>query len=647
MCGICGKLFHDPQARVSPDLMRRMTQSIAHRGPDGEGTYFSGPVGLGHVRLAIIDLNTGAQPMTNEDGTLWIVFNGEIYNYPELRRELIAKGHRFTSATDTEVIIHLYEEYGAECLQRLRGMFAFAIWNDRNQTLFVARDRVGIKPLYYVDNGMAFLFASEIKALLVDSDVNRSVDPQVLDKFLTFLYLAGRETLFKDIYKLEPGHYLIIKNGRVTDSKYWDLRFERDPSWKSFGQAAEALHELFTKTVKDHMISDVPVGILLSGGVDSTAVLSAAVEETSKRIKTFTVGFQSEDFDDERPYARMAAERFGTEHHEITLSPEEFSSFLPSYVWHMEEPVCEAPAIALYYVSKLARKTVTVLLSGEGGDEAFGGYSKYRYLLMLEKAKSMAGPFKGLLSPCINAVSHINGLSNIGKYAQLIKPRLSDYYFSLASSPFSYFNQNRNRLYSDEFLASASVEKSTEIIRQLFGEVKGRPLLDQMLYVDTKTWLPDDLLIKADKITMANSLELRVPLLDHLVLEFAASLPPNYKVRGMETKRVFKEAFARSIPQAILKRKKTGFPVPLRKWMQHDLRDFAHDILLSERATQRGYFRKGQMEAALAEAGRGDMPKELFSLLTLELWHREFVDSSAGSSRLSAVTGESAVRELV
>jgi asparagine synthase (glutamine-hydrolysing) len=647
MCGICGKLFYDPYAAVSPDLMRRMTQSIAHRGPDGEGTYFSGPVGLGHLRLAIIDLKTGAQPMTNEDGTLWIVFNGEIYNFPELRRELLAKGHRFTSTTDTEVIIHLYEEYGPECLPRLRGMFAFAIWDDSNRTLFLARDRVGIKPLYYVDTGAAFLFASEIKALLVDPDVSRTVDPQVVDKFFTFLYLAGRETLFKDIYKLEPGHYLVIKNGRVTDGKYWDLHFERNRSWKSIGQAAESLHELFAKTVKEHMISDVPVGILLSGGVDSTAVLSAAVEETDKRIKTFTVGFQSEDFDDERPYARMAAERFGTEHHEITLSPEEFSSFLPSYVWHMEEPVCEAPAIALYYVSKLARKTVTVLLSGEGGDEAFGGYNKYRNLLMLEKAKSLAGPFKGVLSHCINAASSLNGLARIGKYASLIKPRLSDYYYSLNSSPFSYFNQNRNRLYSDEFLAGVSVEKSTEIIRQLFDRVEGRPLLDQMLYVDTKTWLPDDLLIKADKITMANSLELRVPLLDHLVLEFAAGLPPHYKVRGLETKRVLKRAFSRTIPKAILKRRKTGFPVPLRKWMQHDLRDYAHDILLSERARQRGYFRKGQMEAALAEAGRGSMAKELFSLLTLELWHREFVDSPAAFAKPAAVAGEPRVDEMV
>jgi asparagine synthase (glutamine-hydrolysing) len=647
MCGICGKLFHDPHARVSPDLVRRMTQSIAHRGPDGVGTHFSGPVGLGHLRLAIIDLNTGAQPMTNEDRTLWIVFNGEIYNFPELRRELLSKGHRFTSTSDTEVIIHLFEEHGPDCVQRLRGMFAFAIWDNRNQTLFLARDRIGIKPLYYVDTGNAFLFASEIKALLVDPDVGRSVDPQAVDTFLTFLYLAGRETLFKGIYKLEPGHHLVVKNGRVKDTKYWDLHFELDSSWKSMDQAAERLHELFTRTVKDHMISDVPVGILLSGGVDSTAVLSAAVEETNKRIKTFTVGFQGEGFDDERPFARLAAERFGSEHQEITLSPEEFSSFLPSYVWHMEEPVCEAPAIALYYVSKLARKSVTVLLSGEGGDEAFGGYNTYRNLLLLEKAKALAGPFKGVLSSCISGASKIPGLARVGKYASLIKPRLSEYYYSRNSSPFSYFNQNRSRLYSDEFLAGTSVEKSTEIIRQLFQQVAGRPLLDQMLYVDSKTWLPDDLLIKADKITMANSLELRVPLLDHLVLEFAAGLPPHYKVMGLKTKRVFKKAFSRSIPQAILKRRKTGFPVPLRKWLQHDLRDYAHDILLSQRASQRGFFRKNQMEAALAEAGQASMAKELFSLLTLELWHREFVDSPVALSRPVGVPGPTRVDALV
>jgi asparagine synthase (glutamine-hydrolysing) len=375
------------------------------------------------------------------------------------------------------------------------------------------------------------------------------------------------------------------------------------------------------------MLSDVPVGILLSGGVDSTAILACAVQETQRKIKTFTVGFGGEEFADERPFARLASERFGTDHQEITLSPEQFSDFLPSYIWHMEEPVCEAPAIALYYVSKLARQHVKVLLSGEGGDEAFGGYSNYRNLLLLELVKSLAGPFKNVLPPCINGASRIKGLSRIKKYADLIKLDLADYYYSRTASPFSYFNRHRYGLYTEDFSAKVNKSRSTEVIQELFRNVASRPFLDQMLYVDTKTWLPDDLLIKADKITMANSVELRVPLLDHKVLEFAASLPPNYKVKGLTTKRIFKQAFAHSIPEPILKRKKTGFPVPLRKWLRHDLRDYAHDVLLSSRATGRGYFRKAEMEKLLQPGGGEAAPtKEIFSLLTLELWHREFID---------------------
>jgi asparagine synthase (glutamine-hydrolysing) len=637
MCGICGKLYYDPGAEVAPELLQRMMDVIAHRGPDGEGRYLSGPVGLGHRRLAIIDLNTGAQPMTNEDGTVWIVFNGEIYNFPELRRELLAKGHRFSSTTDTEVIIHLYEEYGAACLSRLRGMFAFALWDKKDGTLFIARDRVGIKPLYYADTGTALLFGSEIKSLLADPAIRREVDPQMVDRFLTFLYPAGRETLFKGILKLDPGHYLLVKNGRVICKKYWDLEFKRNESLTNFNDTAASLHELVTRTVKDHMISDVPVGILLSGGVDSTAILGCAVHETQKKIKTFTVGFEGQEFADERPFARLAAERFGTDHHEITLSPDQFSAFLPSYVWHMEEPVCEAPAIALYYVSKLAREHVKVLLSGEGGDEAFGGYSNYRNLLLLEKIKALAGPFKGGLAHLVNGAARIKGLGRIKKYADLIQPELADYYYSRSASPFSFFSRHRRGLYTDNFLATTSSSRSTEVVRELFQTVAGRPLLDQMLYVDTKTWLPDDLLIKADKITMANSVELRVPLLDHLVLEFAASLPPDFKVKGLATKRIFKQAFTRDIPEPILKRKKTGFPVPLRQWLQHDLRDYAHDILLSTRATSRGYFRKTEMEKLLQSGGDGAAPtKEIFSLLTLELWHQEFMDGGNAFSRSAA-----------
>ena len=627
MCGICGKLQYDPEARVSPDLLQRMTDAIVHRGPDGEGKYLSGPVGLGHRRLAIIDLHAGAQPMCNEDGTLWIVFNGEIYNFPELRRTLLAWGHRFSSSTDTEVILHLYEEYGVDCLSHLRGMFAFALWDNRERTLFLARDRVGIKPLYYTDTGSALLFGSEIKSLLADPAVPREVDPQMVDRFLTFFYPAGCETLFRGILKLDPGHYLLVKNGRVLRRQYWDLQFERNGSPPDFKEASDELHGLVMQTVQDHLISDVPVGVLLSGGVDSTAILACAAQGSAARIKTFTVGFEGQEFADERPFARLAADRFGTDHHEITLSPGQFSSFLPSYVRHMEEPVCEAPAIALYYVSKLAQQHVKVLLSGEGGDEAFGGYGNYRNLLLLEKMKSLAGPLKGVLSQCLKGASRISGLARFGKYADLIRPDLADYYYSRTASPFSYFSRQRRGLYTPSFLAATRVGRSTQVVRDLFQNIAGRPLLDQMLYVDSKTWLPDDLLIKADKITMANSVELRVPLLDHAVLEFAARLPPDFKVRGLATKRIFRHAFAGSLPEPVLKRKKAGFPVPLRHWLQHDLRDYAHDVLLSTRALSRGYFRKASMEKALRQGGGDGMPaKEIFSLLSLELWHREFMD---------------------
>ncbi len=387
-----------------------------------------------------------------------------------------------------------------------------------------------------------------------------------------------------------------------------------------------------TKTVREHMISDVPVGVLLSGGVDSTIVLSCAVQETSKRINTFTIGFEGEEFDDERPFARLVAERFGTEHHEMTISPGEFSGFLPAYVRHMEEPVCEAPAIALYFVSKLARQQVAVVLSGEGGDEAFGGYQTYRNLLLLERIKLAAGPLKGLLSTGVSWFSGINGFDKFKKYAPLCNTPLPTYYYSRVGTPFNYFNLHREELCTPDFRACINGGSDARLIEHLFQQVDGQAAtqhpLNRMLYVDTKTWLPDDLLIKADKMTMANSLELRVPLLDHLVLEFAARLPAHFKVRGGTTKRILKEAFKRRIPREVIERRKTGLPVPLRRWMRNDLAGFVHETLFSHRALGRGYFKKGAVEQLLQiNAVDGSLLKEVFSLLTLEMWHTEFLDT--------------------
>src|SRR5208282_4165131 len=372
MCGICGKLQFDPEATVKPELLDRMMAVIFHRGPDSHGTYLAGPVGLGHRRLSIIDLSDGgSQPMCNENGTVWIVFNGEIYNYLELRKQLVQRGHVFRSTTDTEVIVHLYEEHGTDCLRQLRGMFAFAIWDKDRQCLFLARDRVGIKPLYYCQTSEAIWFASELKSILVDPVVPREIYHPAIRRFLSFYYPAGEDTLFRSVKKLPPGHYLTVERGKVDITRYWDLRFTTDRWSKPFDDMVEELRQLLGQTVQDHMMADVPVGVLLSGGMDSSAVLSFAVQGTAKQVKTFTVGFDGDEVIDERPYARQAARQFGTEHHEISISAEDFWNFLPSYVWHMEEPVCEPPAVALYYISKLAREHVKVLLSGEGGDEAF------------------------------------------------------------------------------------------------------------------------------------------------------------------------------------------------------------------------------------------------------------------------------------
>lgn len=626
MCGIAGKVFLRGNETVDLELIRRMTGVIAHRGPDGDGHYVQGPVGLGHRRLSIIDLSSaGAQPMCNEDKTVWIVFNGEIYNFLELRDKLAKLGHTFKSGTDTEVIVHLYEEYGEQCVEQLRGMFAFAIWNEKDRSLFAARDRVGIKPLYYILMDNEFAFASEIKSLLVDSSVPREVSLESIDRFLTYGYLPGNETLLKGIKKLEPGYSLLIKNGNLSLKKYWDLRFSTGPIWKSVDDAAAELNELLRQRVKDHMVSDVPVGFLASGGVDSTALLSYAVEQTDKRIRTFTVGFSGAGFADERPYARLASKRFGTEHHEISMSAEDFKAFLPSYVWHMEEPVCEPPAIALYYISKLARQHVTVLLSGEGGDEAFGGYPEYKNYPAFNRIMRAVGPARAVVSNLM-AKASAGKSSRLAKYAALACSDLPSFYFSRTTTPVSWFNRTKSDLYGDSLASFADTPRSHRLTRELFQHVTGERQLNQMLYVDTKTWLPDDLLIKADKITMANSLELRVPFLDHTVLEFAASLPVEYKVKGRETKRVLKRAFNQRVPQDILTRKKTGFPVPFGHWLSNGLREFTADTLLSSRALNRGYFRRSSVETLLSNTR--SLCSETFSLLILELWHRQFTDAS-------------------
>lgn len=627
MCGICGKVFVDTGHSVDSVLIRSMMEVLRHRGPDDGGTYIAGQVGLGHRRLSIIDLNTGKQPIYNEDGTLCIIFNGEIYNYEEIRNQLLAKGHIFKTKTDTEVIIHAYEEYGEECVAKLRGMFAFAIWNEKEQILLLARDRVGIKPLYYCLLDNSLIFASEMKAILQDQECKKEINYPIIDRFLTYLYVPGSETLIRNIYKLNPGHILVFRNGKVNVKQYWDLDFSSFNNGISLKESEAQLVDLLRESVKMHMISDVPVGFLLSGGVDSSALLSLAIKETGKNISTFTVGFAGEKFADERKYARLAANAFGTKQYDLSITSKEFGEFLPKYVWHMEEPVCEPPAVGLYYVTKLASEHVKVLISGEGGDEAFAGYQTYRNLVWLERFKKTMGPLSSTLGRLLRGFSTLTGLGRFEKYVPLLSVPLVQYYYSRTSNPFTLFNSEYRNFYTADFTKAVDKKTATEPTRQFLNGVKSPEYLASMLYTDTKTWLPDDLLVKADKITMANSVELRVPLLDHKVLEFAAHLPSSFKLRGFVTKYILKNAFEKIVPREILYRKKTGFLMPYESWIRKDLRTLVGDTLLSQKALERGYFNKKGIDDLLsANANKGSYPKEVFSLFVLELWHREFID---------------------
>jgi len=616
----------DPAQTASKTQIKAMADTLVHRGPDDEGLYVSGQVGLGFRRLSIIDLKGGHQPLSNEDGTVWIVFNGEIYNYLTLRNDLAAKGHVFKSQSDTEVIVHLYEEYGVDCVSRLRGMFALAVWDSRGKTLILARDRVGIKPLYYYLGGSFFSFSSEIKALVTDPELERQINLSAIDRFLAYQYLPGTQTPLRNVFKLEPGHTLVVKNGTCQIHRYWDLDFSESHPVDS-NALADQLQALLDETVQLHMISDVPVGFLLSGGIDSTAMLSIAADKADRPISTFTIGFSSDTVVDERPFARIAAARYGSTHYETSISSDQFATFLPTYVWYMEEPVCEPPAVALYYVSQLARQHVKVLISGEGGDEAFAGYENYRNLFWFERLKHLLGPARKPLGFGMERVGDLLHSRVLSKYGPRLRTPFEQYYRSRTSSPFELFSRDRSSLYSDEMLRVVDEDESVSITREYLARSANYNILNKMLYVDTHTWLPDDLLVKADKMTMANSVELRVPFLDHKVLEFAATLPRNQKIQGWTMKYLLKKALKGRVPNEIVHRKKAGFPVPYESWLQTTLHSWVRDVLLDSRTISRGYFRKSALEALVEHNRRyGKYAKEAFSLVVLELWHRAFAD---------------------
>lgn len=633
MCGIAGTLYFDPAREVDPSLLGRMNAALAHRGPDDAGVYCAGPVGLAHRRLSIIDLSpAGHQPMPNEDETIWIILNGEIYNFLDLREGLIRKGHRFRSRTDTETILHLYEEEGPACVRALRGMFAFAIWDSRTQTMLLARDRVGKKPLYYQLDERGLRFASEIKAILTDPEVKVVPDAEAIHHYLSFGYVPHPATAYHGIRALPPAHVATVRDGRLTIERYWRLKYgEKHPG--SEADLARELIERLEEAVRIRMISDVPLGAFLSGGIDSSAVVAMMSRHAVGPVRTFSIGFDAPEYD-ERRYARLVAERFGTRHEEFVVRPDA-AGILPTLVWHYDQPYGDSSAIPTYYVAQLTRQHVTVALNGDGGDEGFAGYERY-------VAQRLAGRLDRLPAAARRGLQAALGL--VPRRARRGSPLARGRRFldGLLQPPdrrysrwvFHFTADRKADLYQPDFAAAVAKTESEDLLVRAFETSDGPTMLDAVMDVDTRTYLPDDLLVKVDVASMAHGLEARSPFLDHGLLEFAAGIPAHLKLRGMEKKVLLRTALRGILPDMILDRPKMGFGVPIDRWFRDDLRPLAYDTLLDRRAADRGYFRPEVVRAYLDEhvRGQGHWHYLLWNLLMLELWHRTFID---GDGRLA------------
>ncbi|HEX8351921.1 MAG TPA: asparagine synthase (glutamine-hydrolyzing) [Pyrinomonadaceae bacterium] len=627
MCGIVGMVNLDGRAADSA-LLGRMNEAIHHRGPDEEGSYLNGHVGLAMRRLAIIDLAGGQQPIANEDRTAWIVFNGEIYNYRELKKRLEDLGHRFRTDCDTEAIVHAYEAWGADCPKHLRGMFAFAIWDERTQELFAARDRVGKKPLLYSKTPGSFVFGSEFSALLLHPSVGREIDRGAIHDYLSFMCVPAPLTAYRDIRKLEPGHSLTLKrDGELKIERYWEPDFSKKIKVTE-EEAGERALELLRDAVRVRLMSEVPLGAFLSGGVDSSAVVALMAEESSTPVKTFSIGFDEQDFS-ELHHARRVAEHVGAEHHEFVVRPDAME-VLPKLVEHYGEPYADSSAIPTYYVARETRKHVTVALNGDGGDECFAGYERYAAMLLSERYRRLPGVLR---EQVIRRAMELLPISEV----RPSRARKVRRFLRAASLPpverymrwVSVINpEEKDGLYSEEFGRSVAGRDVSERIRPWFARANGAGVVDASLLADTMTYLPNDLLVKVDIASMAVSLEARSPFLDHHVIEFAASLPENLKLRGLTTKYILKKTLAKLLPAQNLSRSKMGFGVPVGHWFRGQMQGFLRENLLSDRASRRGVFRPEAVRnmVELHTRGERDYTHQLWTLLMLELWFQRFVD---------------------
>jgi asparagine synthase (glutamine-hydrolysing) len=628
VCGICGQVRVDGRP-VERGTLEGMCHLLEHRGPDSRGTHLDGPVGLGIQRLRVIDLQTGDQPIYNEDGTVAVVLNGEIYNYRELREELVAKGHSLSTKGDTEVIAHLYEDLGPGCVERLHGMFAFAVWDASRRRLLIARDRVGKKPLFYSLREGALSFASEIRSLLQDPEVAREVDHHAIDAYLTYQYVPAPQAAFQTARKLPPGSFLWYEDGQISIERYWRLRYDSGDPPTDPAEIHEELRDQIRRAVRRRMISDVPLGAFLSGGIDSATVVASMAEASSEPVKTFSIGFEESEWS-ELPNARLVAEKFSTDHRELIVKPD-LLSILPKIARHYGEPFADSSSVPSFYVAEMARREVTVALNGDGGDESFAGYHRY---ITAARTRAIAS---ALPLPLRRALGRLGELraergdprSSLNRALRLARalPLSDEVRYGEAMSFFDV--RERQDLYTPEFSESIGGPAGAQIVESAWSDASGDSLVNVLLEVDANTYLPDDLLVKADIATMAYSLEGRSPLLDHQLMEFAASLPGDLKLRGTEKKVVLRDALRGWIPDRILDGPKRGFALPMAgDWFRGELRGFITEVLTDPGTLGRGYFREDGVRGLLEDhlAGRRDHGMQLWGLMMLELWHRELVD---------------------
>jgi asparagine synthase (glutamine-hydrolysing) len=624
MCGIAGKV--STRGPVSEELLAQMCEVITHRGPDSRGVYAEDGVGLGVQRLSIIDLQTGDQPIFNEDQSIVVVQNGEIYNYKELTQELRRRGHTFSTHGDTEVIVHLYEEYGADCVQHMRGMFAFALWDRRRRVLLLGRDRVGKKPLFYAERDGELWFASEPKSILQDPTVERRPNLDAIDAYLHFQYVPHPLSAFDGLRKLPPAHTLTWRDGQTDIQRYWKLSYRRGEV-ASEHEAHELIRESLLEATRIRLRSDVPLGAFLSGGVDSSAVVAAMAKQSEGKVSTFAIGFDVKSYD-ETPYAREVARLYDTDHHELRVEPSALE-VIPQLVWHYGEPFADHSAIPSFYLAQMARQHVTVALNGDGGDESFGGYRRYLGNNVAERVANWPRPAQGLLRWVAGTIGP-DGRENSfrSRLDRVARTSLMPAYDRYAKWMAYFPEGERQEFYTPEFNAELHDRTAPSIMRDAYLASDAEDELNRLLDLDVQTYLPGDLLVKMDIATMAHSLEVRSPLLDHKLMELSASLPGKWKVRGLTTKKIFKDALRPWFPDHILDRPKQGFGVPIGEWFRGPLRGFPREILLDPRTIDRGWFRRDAVARLLDdhEQGTQDNTNKLWALIQLELWMRMFID---------------------